>query len=62
MRETEKPLPREEPEDRDGIEVETDPEPGRRFTVDDIFTPHDFGPWPEGFRCSREELYGDDGR
>ena len=30
--------------------------------VDDIFTPHDFGPWPEGFRCSREEIYGDEGR
>ncbi|MDE2662517.1 MAG: hypothetical protein OXI39_05875 [Gemmatimonadota bacterium] len=62
MRETEKPLPREEPEDGDGIDMETDAEPSRRFTVDDIFTPHDFGPWPEGFRCSREELYSDDGR
>ena len=48
--------------DRDGIDVETDATPLHPVSIDDIFTPHDFGLWPEGFRCSREELYGDDGR
>lgn len=48
--------------DRDGIGTVTDAEPVPPVSIDDIFTPHDFGPWPEGFRCSREELYGDDGR
>ena len=33
----------------------------RRYSVDDIFVPHDPGPWPEGFRCSREEIYADGG-
>jgi hypothetical protein len=23
---------------------------------------HDVGPWPAGFTCRREDLYGDDGR
>ena len=40
----------------------TDPEGSRRISLEDIFTPHDFGPWPEGFRCNREELYDDEGR
>lgn len=48
--------------DREGAGTETDAGPLRRGSIDDIFTPHDFGPWPEGFRCSREEMYGDDGR
>ena len=51
-----------EPTGREGTGVETDIESRRPVSIDDIFTPHDFGPWPEGFRCSREELYGDDGR
>ena len=48
--------------DGDGIGTATDAEPVPPVSIDDIFTPHDPGPWPEGFRCSREELYGDDGR
>ena len=34
----------------------------QRYSVDDIFVPHDPGPWPEGFLCSREDIYGSDGR
>lgn len=34
---------------------------GRPITVDDLFVLHDFGPWPDGFRCDREEMYGDRG-
>jgi hypothetical protein len=26
------------------------------------FAAHDVGPWPEGFRIRREEIYGDDGQ
>lgn len=51
-----------EPTDCEGTGVEIDIGSRRPVSIDDIFTPHDFGPWPEGFRCSREELYGDDGR
>ncbi|MCZ0934648.1 MAG: hypothetical protein OXJ54_05640 [Gemmatimonadetes bacterium] len=50
-----------EPANRDPA-TSREKSPSRRYTVDDIFTPHDPGPWPEGFLCSREELYGDDGR
>lgn len=50
-----------EPADGDTTGTATDAEPVP-VSIDDIFTPHDFGPWPEGFRCSREELYGHDGR
>ena len=32
------------------------------LTLDEIFPPHDFGAWPEGFTMSREQLYGDEGR
>ena len=32
------------------------------LTLDEIFRPHDFGAWPEGFAMSRERLYGDEGR
>ncbi len=48
--------------DRDGINVETDAAPLHPVSIDEIFTPHDFGSWPEGFRVSREALYGDEGR
>lgn len=34
----------------------------RMLTIDEIFPPHDFGPWPKGFSMSREQLYGDEGR
>ena len=38
-------------------------ERGRRvLTIDKIFPPHDFGPWPESFSASRQQLYGDEGR
>ncbi|WP_420634819.1 DUF7662 domain-containing protein [Candidatus Palauibacter sp.] len=50
------------PSDRVGAGALPDPEPGRPKSLDDIFTPHDFGPWPEGFRCGRDEIYGDEGR
>ena len=48
--------------EHDSAAASTGIEQERPLSVDDIFTPHDFGPWPEGFRCSREELYGDEGR
>ena len=50
-----------EPADGDTTGTATDAEPVP-VSIDDIFTPHDFGPWPEGFRCSREDIYNDDGR
>ena len=50
-----------EPADGDTTGTATDAEPVP-VSIDDIFPPHDFGPWPEGFRCSREEIYDDDGR
>ena len=34
----------------------------RVLAMDEVFPPHDFGPWPEGFSTSREQLYGDEGR
>ena len=34
----------------------------RALAMDEVFPPHDFGPWPEGFSTSREQLYGDEGR
>lgn len=48
--------------DGDGSGTATDAKPVPPVSIDEIFTPHDFGAWPEGFRCSREELYGHDGR
>ena len=32
------------------------------LSIEDIFPPHDFGSWPEGFTASREQIYGEDGR
>ena len=51
-----------EPADGDTTRAAIEAEPVLPVSIDDIFTPHDFGPWPEGFRCSREEIYGNDGR
>ena len=34
----------------------------RVLAMDEVFPSHDFGPWPEGFSTSREQLYGDEGR
>ena len=34
----------------------------RVLAIDEIFPPHDFGPWPEGLSMRREQLYGDEGR
>lgn len=34
----------------------------RALAFEEVFPPHDFGPWPEGFSTSREQLYSDDGR
>ena len=31
------------------------------LAIEEIFPPHDFGSWPEGFAASREQIYGDDG-
>ena len=33
----------------------------RDFHIEEILPPHDAGPWPPGFKVSREELYEDDG-
>ncbi|MYH48525.1 MAG: hypothetical protein F4151_03080 [Gammaproteobacteria bacterium] len=38
-----------------GRSTDADGEPP--LSVDDLFTPHDFGRWPEGFLCNREEMY-----
>ena len=32
------------------------------LSMQELFPPHDFGTWPEGFDASREQIYGDDGR
>ena len=44
--------------------LETTPSAERAavLTIDEIFPPHDFGAWPEGFAMGREQLYGDEGR
>ena len=34
----------------------------RHLSIDEIFPPHDFGAWPEGFSASREQICGEDGR
>ena len=34
--------------------------PGRkRFDIDELLPPHDCGPWPEGLKLTREEMYED---
>ena len=32
------------------------------LSIRELFPPHDFGAWPEGFAASREQIYGDHGR
>lgn len=32
------------------------------LSMGELFPPHDFGIWPEGFAASRERIYGDHGR
>lgn len=32
------------------------------LSMRELFPPHDFGTWPEGFAASREQIYGDQGR
>lgn len=32
------------------------------ISMRELFPPHDFGTWPEGFVASREQIYGDHGR
>ena len=32
------------------------------LSMRELFPPHDFGVWPDGFVASREQIYGDDGR
>lgn len=27
-----------------------------------LWPPHNFGPWPDGFTVSREQIYDEDGR
>ena len=34
----------------------------RALSIEEIFPPHDFGTWPNGFSASREQIYGEDGR
>ena len=34
----------------------------RTLSLGELFPPHDFGTWPEGFGASREHIYGDRGR
>ena len=34
----------------------------RRFSIREILSAHDPGPWPEGFTVSREQIYDDLGR
>lgn len=46
------------------IEEATSPSdsPAQAFSLPELFPPHDFGTWPEGFVASREQIYGADGR
>ena len=45
------------------LEAASSAEHGQRaLAIEEVFPPHDFGPWPEGFSTSREQLYGDEGR
>ena len=45
------------------LETAPSAERGRpALTIDEIFPPHDFGAWPEGFAMGREQLYDDEGR
>lgn len=37
-------------------------DPAFREWLGRLWPPHDFGPWPEGFTVSREEIYDEDGR
>ena len=32
------------------------------LSIEEIFPPHDFGNWPDGFTARRDQLYGDGGR
>ncbi len=32
------------------------------LSIEEIFPPHDFGAWPEGFSANREHIYGEHGR
>ena len=32
------------------------------FSMRELFPPHDFGTWPDGFAANREQIYGDHGR
>ena len=32
------------------------------LSMRELFPPHDFGTWPEGFAASREQIYGDQKR
>ncbi len=34
----------------------------RKFTLDEVLSASDLGPWPEGFTVSREQIYDDMGR
>ena len=53
---------REDGTGREEAETSTGVDGERPISVDDLFVAHDFGPWPDGLRWSREEMYGDDGR
>ena len=37
-------------------------DPAFREWLGRLWPPHDFGPWPEGFTVSREQIYDEDGR
>ena len=32
------------------------------LSVRELFPPHDFGTWPDGFTANREQIYGEHGR
>ena len=45
------------------VDEPSNDQPGSRLTVGTFMFPtFDLGPWPEGVRLDREEIYGDDGR
>lgn len=35
------------------------PPGGKWFDIDELLPPHDCGPWPEGLKLTREEMYED---
>ncbi len=53
------PVSREAPANPPADEARELPPARKRFSVDELLPPHDCGPWPEGLKLTREEMYED---